>query len=104
MDALRFPRPVEGGNSGDGSPLRLGDPHVFGDAFLVNGNPHLIDWNGDGRLELVDSGGAVFAYGFEEPFADGTPVLDVKPHMAGFDPRGDTGEPPWAREIMTGYW
>ena len=76
MDALSFPRPVEGGNSGDGSPLRLGDPGAFGDAFLVNGSPHLIDWNGDGRLELVDSGGAVFSYGFEEPFADGTPVLD----------------------------
>ena len=73
---MSFPRPVEGGNSGDGSPLRLGDSAAAGDAFLANGNPHLVDWNGDGRLELVDSGGAVFVYGFEEPFADGTPVLD----------------------------
>ena len=34
----------------------------------------------------------------------GTPVLDVKPHLSGFDPRGAVHEPPWAREIMAGYW
>jgi tRNA (Thr-GGU) A37 N-methylase len=34
----------------------------------------------------------------------GTPVLDVKPHMTGFDPRGEVREPGWAREIMRGYW
>jgi tRNA (Thr-GGU) A37 N-methylase len=35
---------------------------------------------------------------------DGTPVLDVKPHMAGFEPRGPTHEPRWAVELMAGYW
>ena len=35
---------------------------------------------------------------------DGSPVLDVKPHMTGFDPRGAVHEPDWAREIMQGYW
>jgi tRNA (Thr-GGU) A37 N-methylase len=35
---------------------------------------------------------------------DGTPVLDIKPHMTGFDPRGPVREPDWAREIMLGYW
>ena len=35
---------------------------------------------------------------------DGTPVLDLTPHMAGFAPRGKIHEPEWAREIMTGYW
>jgi tRNA (adenine37-N6)-methyltransferase len=35
---------------------------------------------------------------------DGTPVLDVKPCMRGFLPRGDVREPDWARELMTGYW
>ncbi len=34
----------------------------------------------------------------------GTPVLDVKPHMTGFDPSGAVREPDWAREIMQGYW
>ena len=35
---------------------------------------------------------------------DGTPVLDIKPVMAGFQPRGDVREPDWARAIMAGYW
>ena len=35
---------------------------------------------------------------------DGTPVLDVKPVMAGFLPRGEIHEPPWSRELMAGYW
>jgi tRNA (adenine37-N6)-methyltransferase len=35
---------------------------------------------------------------------DGTPVLDVKPHMSGFDPRGPVREPAWAVELMDGYW
>lgn len=35
---------------------------------------------------------------------DGTPVLDLKPHMLGFGPRGLVHQPPWADEIMAGYW
>ena len=35
---------------------------------------------------------------------DGTPVLDLKPVMSGFLPRGDVRGPPWAREIMARYW
>ena len=35
---------------------------------------------------------------------DGTPVLDIKPVMAGFAPRGEVREPDWARQIMAGYW
>jgi tRNA (adenine37-N6)-methyltransferase len=35
---------------------------------------------------------------------DGTPVLDVKPHLTGFDPRGPVREPAWATELMEGYW
>lgn len=35
---------------------------------------------------------------------DGTPVLDIKPVMSGFAPRGALREPDWAREIMAGYW
>ena len=35
---------------------------------------------------------------------DGTPVLDLKPVMAGFAPRGEHREPDWAREIMKDYW
>jgi tRNA-Thr(GGU) m(6)t(6)A37 methyltransferase TsaA len=35
---------------------------------------------------------------------DGTPVLDLKPHMSDFDPRGAVREPGWARELMRDYW
>lgn len=35
---------------------------------------------------------------------DGTPVLDIKPLMQGFQPRGDIREPAWAGEIMKDYW
>ena len=35
---------------------------------------------------------------------DGTPVLDIKPVMSGFQPRGTIREPQWAREIMAEYW
>lgn len=34
----------------------------------------------------------------------GTPVLDVKPVMAGFLPRGDLREPEWAQALMADYW
>jgi tRNA-Thr(GGU) m(6)t(6)A37 methyltransferase TsaA len=35
---------------------------------------------------------------------DGSPVLDIKPVMSGFQPRGRIVEPAWAIEIMKGYW
>ena len=35
---------------------------------------------------------------------DGTPVLDVKPLLSGFAPRGEVREPAWATELMQGYW
>jgi tRNA-Thr(GGU) m(6)t(6)A37 methyltransferase TsaA len=35
---------------------------------------------------------------------DGTPVIDIKPVMSGFMPRGDLREPDWSREVMKDYW
>jgi tRNA (Thr-GGU) A37 N-methylase len=35
---------------------------------------------------------------------DGTPVLDVKPVMSEFLPRGKISQPAWATELMAGYW
>jgi tRNA-Thr(GGU) m(6)t(6)A37 methyltransferase TsaA len=35
---------------------------------------------------------------------DGTPVLDIKPVMTGFLPRGEIREPQWAKDLMAGYW
>ena len=37
-------------------------------------------------------------------FGDGTPVIDIKPVMSGFQPRGEFREPDCAREIMESYW
>ena len=35
---------------------------------------------------------------------DGTPVLDIKPVMTGFLPRGLVREPDWAAALMADYW
>ncbi|HET6794588.1 MAG TPA: SAM-dependent methyltransferase [Acidimicrobiales bacterium] len=35
---------------------------------------------------------------------DGTPVLDIKPHMSELGPRQPVVEPGWASELMSGYW
>ncbi len=35
---------------------------------------------------------------------DGTPVLDIKPYMRDFAPRGEVREPAWTGELMAGYW
>ncbi|MFI1170933.1 SAM-dependent methyltransferase [Streptomyces melanogenes] len=35
---------------------------------------------------------------------DGTPVLDIKPYMAEFGPRGDTVQPEWSTELMRDYY
>jgi len=35
---------------------------------------------------------------------DGTPILDIKPVMAGFLPRGEVREPEWSLELMRDYW
>lgn len=34
----------------------------------------------------------------------GTPVLDIKPYMNEFAPRGETYQPRWASELMKDYW
>jgi tRNA (adenine37-N6)-methyltransferase len=35
---------------------------------------------------------------------DGTPVIDIKPWMDEFGPRGPSFQPEWSRELMAGYW
>ncbi|HLK40667.1 MAG TPA: SAM-dependent methyltransferase [Polyangiaceae bacterium] len=35
---------------------------------------------------------------------DGTPVLDLKPYMREFGPRGEVTQPPWATELMSLYY
>lgn len=35
---------------------------------------------------------------------DGTPVLDLKPYMTEFGPRGEVRQPAWSHELMAAYW
>jgi len=35
---------------------------------------------------------------------EGTPVIDIKPVMQEFLPRGDVRQPDWSRELMANYW
>ena len=35
---------------------------------------------------------------------DGSPVLDIKPYISGFAPRGTIHEPDWVKELMAKYW
>lgn len=35
---------------------------------------------------------------------DGTPVLDIKPVLAEFLPRGSVRQPEWTHELMRDYW
>jgi tRNA-Thr(GGU) m(6)t(6)A37 methyltransferase TsaA len=35
---------------------------------------------------------------------EGTPVVDIKPVMREFLPRGHVRQPSWATELMAGYW
>ncbi|MEU9856989.1 SAM-dependent methyltransferase [Streptomyces sp. NPDC047974] len=53
------------------------------------------------RLLRVD-GREVHVEGLDA--VDGTPVLDIKPYMSEFGPRGATTQPGWATEIMRHYY
>jgi tRNA-Thr(GGU) m(6)t(6)A37 methyltransferase TsaA len=35
---------------------------------------------------------------------DGSPVVDIKPYMDEFGPRGAVHQPGWSQELMQGYW
>jgi tRNA-Thr(GGU) m(6)t(6)A37 methyltransferase TsaA len=35
---------------------------------------------------------------------DGTPVIDIKPVMREFLPRGEVRQPTWVAELMEAYW
>jgi tRNA-Thr(GGU) m(6)t(6)A37 methyltransferase TsaA len=35
---------------------------------------------------------------------DGTPVVDIKPWMVEFGPRGEVVQPSWSSELMKDYW
>ncbi|HEY2736338.1 MAG TPA: SAM-dependent methyltransferase [Polyangiales bacterium] len=47
-------------------------------------------------------GGKLFVEGLDA--VDGSPVLDIKPWVREFAPRGAVVQPPWIGELMRGYW
>lgn len=51
---------------------------------------------------LEVSGGLVRVAGLDA--IDGTPVVDIKPWMAEFGPRGEVSQPGWSTELMRDYW
>jgi tRNA-Thr(GGU) m(6)t(6)A37 methyltransferase TsaA len=53
------------------------------------------------RLESVE-GLSIVVEGLDA--IDGTPVLDIKPHLREFGPKGPVRQPAWATELMAGYW
>jgi len=53
------------------------------------------------RVERVE-GRKLFLQGLDA--VDGTPVLDIKPWVQEFAPRGETSQPAWISELMTRYW
>jgi tRNA (Thr-GGU) A37 N-methylase len=95
---------------------RIGDADITTGARHPRGNP---DWPKVGifaqrgrnrpnrlgvsvcRVVAVD-GATLHVEGLDA--IDGTPVVDIKPVMSGFQPRGEIREPAWAAEIMAAYW
>jgi len=58
---------------------------------------------GVSRCELVEVDGfKLRVRGLDA--VDGTPVLDIKPFMVEFAPRGPVYQPEWASELMRHYW
>lgn len=51
---------------------------------------------------LRRDGRSLFVEGLDA--LDGTPVLDLKPVLAEFLPRGPLRQPGWAHEVMAAYW
>ena len=53
------------------------------------------------RIVQVDGARVVVA---ELDAIDGTPVVDLKPVMREFLPRGEVKQPAWVDELMRDYW
>lgn len=53
------------------------------------------------RVLKVD-GARLYVEGLDA--VDGTPVLDIKPWVREFAPRGAVTQPEWMTELMCGYW
>lgn len=69
-------------------------------AQRAKGRPNRL---GSTTCELVDVDGLVVRVRGLDAI-DGTPVLDIKPFVREFAPRGPTDQPDWIGELMKNYW
>ncbi len=75
-------------------------PEVGIFAQRASGRPNRI---GVSTCDLLGvDGTAVAVRGLDA--VDGTPVLDIKPHLRSMGPRGSVREPSWVGQIMENYW
>lgn len=75
-------------------------PEVGVFAQRVKSRPNLL---GLSRANIVRVEGlAIEVLGLDA--IDGTPVLDIKPYIAEFGPRGEVSQPVWATELMKNYY
>jgi tRNA (Thr-GGU) A37 N-methylase len=53
------------------------------------------------RIKKID-GLKLYVRGLDA--VDGPPVLDIKPWVGEFGPRGEVHQPQWISELMKSYW
>jgi tRNA (adenine37-N6)-methyltransferase len=75
-------------------------PEVGVFAQRVKSRPNLLGLS-RARIVRVD-GLTVEVLGLDA--IDGTPVLDIKPYIEEFGPRGEVTQPSWATELMKNYY
>jgi len=51
---------------------------------------------------IKHEGRSLFVEGLDA--VNGTPILDIKPVMTEFLPRGEIRQPDWSHELMQNYW
>ncbi len=79
------------------------NPHWPRVGVLADHSPHRLNHLGVSCCELVGIDGLTLTVrGLDA--VDGTPILDVKPYVEEFGPRGPVKEPAWIRELMRTYY
>jgi tRNA (Thr-GGU) A37 N-methylase len=79
------------------------NPHWPRVGILADRTPHRFNHLGVSRCELLAVDGLELTVrGLDA--VDGTPVLDVKPYVEEYGPRGPVREPAWTRQLMGTYY
>jgi tRNA (adenine37-N6)-methyltransferase len=71
--------------------------------MLLETGVHAVSASKQKRAAVLDvQGRKLFVEGLNA--VDGSPVLDIKPWVVEFAPRGTITQPMWITELMKGYW